>query len=262
MTLAPPKTVTLQFTDNSTTESGFNVYRSTDGGTTFTLLTTIPAHAGTGTVTYNDNATQFNTTYTYQVSAFVKNVGSTPPTAESAVTNQASALTLPAPASKLTVSAPAAPQGSTELDLSWTDNNPAGTASSLSIFRSTGNTSNFVQVGTVATNTFADTGLLPNTLYLYKVLSTNTATPPVVGGGDALAYSDAPWKAHPARRGDHYHRQPGAQQDGPEARLDGPNPTPAQAQIQRSTDGGMTFTTVATRLSNVGTFTERAWPGT
>ncbi len=65
--------IDLTWTDNATNESGFEVERSTDGGTTFALLTTVAANAES----YADFAVDPLTEYCYQVRAVNGNGAST-----------------------------------------------------------------------------------------------------------------------------------------------------------------------------------------
>jgi predicted phage tail protein len=68
--LANPIRVRLGWTDNATTETGFVVERCTGVGcTTFALLTTLPAHTGTGLVNYTDTTVVTGNTYSYRVMA-------------------------------------------------------------------------------------------------------------------------------------------------------------------------------------------------
>ena len=70
-TLVTGPKINLSFKDTATNETNFYVERSTDGGTTYTLLATLPARTGTGTVTYTDTITTSasNVTYIYRVRA-------------------------------------------------------------------------------------------------------------------------------------------------------------------------------------------------
>ena len=61
--------VTLSWADNTVNETGFIIERSTNGGATFTLLTTVAAHNNTGTVTYNDMSVTLGNIYVYRVAA-------------------------------------------------------------------------------------------------------------------------------------------------------------------------------------------------
>jgi FtsP/CotA-like multicopper oxidase with cupredoxin domain len=64
--------ITVRWVDRSTTETRFQVQRSSNGGTTWSNIgnTTTVSSAGTGgTLSYNDNAVVSGTTYTYRVIA-------------------------------------------------------------------------------------------------------------------------------------------------------------------------------------------------
>ncbi len=77
--------ITLSWTDNSSNESGFQIQRSSDG-VSFVLIATV----GINVTTYTDNGRTAATTYYYRVRAFNSR-------GNSAVSNVASATTLPAP---------------------------------------------------------------------------------------------------------------------------------------------------------------------
>lgn len=63
-------TVHLSFTDNATDETGFVIERSTTSSSAgFSILNTIGARLGTGTVTYNDNTALNNKDYWYRIKA-------------------------------------------------------------------------------------------------------------------------------------------------------------------------------------------------
>ena len=105
--------IDLAWADNSDNEDGFRIERSTDGGQTFTLLTTV----GAGVTGYSDAGLAASTTYTYRVHAF--NAGG-----DSGYSNTAGATT---PTADQT--APAAPTGLTaevtqrnKVRLKWLDN--------------------------------------------------------------------------------------------------------------------------------------------
>ncbi len=60
--------VVLQFLDNAIDEAGFTVERAVNGGA-WAVLTTLPARAGTGNVTYTDTTVLVGSTYDYRVRA-------------------------------------------------------------------------------------------------------------------------------------------------------------------------------------------------
>ena len=72
----------MSWTDNATNETSFQIQRSSDGGTTFPALVTIPAtlpaNPGVGAVTYTDTTSFGANTYIYQVMA-VNAIGNSAP---------------------------------------------------------------------------------------------------------------------------------------------------------------------------------------
>ena len=68
--------VSLTFTDNATNETGFVLERSSNGGTTFTTLATLPAKTGTGNISYIDTTTVAGRSYVYRVKAINGTVSS------------------------------------------------------------------------------------------------------------------------------------------------------------------------------------------
>jgi hypothetical protein len=77
VTVQPPpppaptsRAVKLTWTDNSTTETGFTVERSTDAGASWTKSFNVPAMPGSGgTITFFDTTVQARRTYWYRVTA-------------------------------------------------------------------------------------------------------------------------------------------------------------------------------------------------
>jgi fibronectin type 3 domain-containing protein len=158
--------IQLTWRDNSTTETRFEVQRSTDGGANFTLL----ASLGTNTTSYLDSGLTANTTYQYKVRA--ENAGGL-----SDFSNIASATTRPP--------APAAPSGLTvkvisahELSLSWVDN--SNNETEFRIERK-GAGDPFHQIATTAGTKYDDRGLKPNKTYAYRVRAANS------GGASAFS---------------------------------------------------------------------------
>lgn len=117
LTLAMSGTsVQLRWTDTSTTESAFGVQRSTDGGTTWAQVGSLPA----GSTSYLDTGVAPSTTYAYQVVASNVN-GSSLPTPPQTITTPA----LPPAAPTGLVATPVSP---TQTTLTWVDqsNNETG----------------------------------------------------------------------------------------------------------------------------------------
>ncbi len=75
--LANPTRIRLTWLDNATTETGFVVERSVNGGP-FAMLTTVPARNGTGSVTYTTNTVTSGNIYSYRVVA-INGAGSSAP---------------------------------------------------------------------------------------------------------------------------------------------------------------------------------------
>src|SRR5882762_5071035 len=122
------------------------------------------------TTTFNDTGLLGSTTYSYRVRAKDTNNNTGPYSNTTSATTAAPTFTAP---SNLTATA----AGNTQISLSWTAaTETGGTISQYLIERCTGATcSNFVQVGTSATTTFNDTGLLGSTTYSYRVRATDAA---------------------------------------------------------------------------------------
>ena len=168
--------VTLIWTDNSNNETGFKVFRSTDG-THFTQIAT------SSTATYSDISLTPNTLYYYEVSAY--NSGG-----ESAFAGPVKAETLDTP--------PAAPSSllatavsSSQINLAWTDN--SNNEKGFKVFRSTDGV-RFNQIDTLSANvtTYSNTSRTPNTLYYYKVSAYNNGGESVAGPVSATTAPEKP----------------------------------------------------------------------
>jgi large repetitive protein len=163
--------ISLNWTDNSSNESGFEIVRATAAAGPFVNIAT------TNTRPFIDSGRTASTPYWYRVRA----IGAT---GESAFTASATATTQAQPA------APAAPTvlnaqviSSSQINLSWTDNSANETG--FEIHRSTNNNSNFRLIATVpggagSPKTFNDVGLFANVRYYYKVRAKG------VGGNSAF----------------------------------------------------------------------------
>ena len=159
--------IDLSWTDNSSDEDSFRIYRSSDGISFFWYLT-----AGANATTLSDTGRSASTTYYYRVTAH--NSGG-----ESLKSNTAGATTFPPPAAPSNLTAAAI--SSSRIDLSWTDN--SNDEDGFKIYRSTDNI-NFTFYATIAANvtTRSNTSLSSSTTYYYRVLAYNS--------GGTSAYSN------------------------------------------------------------------------
>jgi hypothetical protein len=178
--------IALSWTDNSNNESGFQIQRS-GNGVNFALIATVDANV----TTYTDSGRTAGTTYYYRARAFNSS-------GNSALSNVASATTLPASTPTPTPSStptptptptatptptpgqtPAAPTNllataisSSQIALSWTDN--ANNEAGFQIQRSS-NGVNFALIATVGANvtTYTDNGRTAGTTYYYRARAFN-----------------------------------------------------------------------------------------
>jgi len=174
--------ITLAWTDLATNETGFLIERSTDGGKTFAVVTTLARTAAAMkntnvAVSYVDNlvAPIAQGSYQYRVTA-VNQTGT--------VTNASSA---PVLSNLLDFTAPVAPTAllataaaTTTVSLSWTDN--AATETGFSVQRATnalfttGLTTTAVAVATAGTGgstSYLATGLTKGKSYFFRVAAIN-----------------------------------------------------------------------------------------
>jgi len=162
-TILSATSVRLNWTDNANNETGFEVWRSVNGGAS-TLLTTLAAN----TTTYTDGGVSLNGTYAYRVRA-VNATGNSAYAGPVSVT-----IAVPAAPSGLTATAARANGNNDRVTLGWTDN--SNNESSFTIQRATnaGFTAG-LNTSTVAANsiTAQQTGLNRNASYYYRIQSVN-----------------------------------------------------------------------------------------
>jgi hypothetical protein len=168
--------VTITWTDASTNESGFYVYRNTSNTT---VGATQINSVGAGVQTYTDNSTNnpgnapaVNTTYYYWVSAYNVLGESTKVAASQNATGGVTTLNVPAAPTSLTATA----TSTTQIDLAWTDN--ATNETGYVVERATSPGSGFwSQIATPAAGatSYSNTGLTESTQYEYRVYATNAA---------------------------------------------------------------------------------------
>ncbi len=170
-TLEAGPQVSLAWTDVATTETGYVVQRSVNGGA-FSDLATLPADS----ISYADTTVSAGNSLTYQVAAFNGSGRSA-----YAVSNSVSVLT-PAPPSGLTATLQIGPPDS--INLAWT---PGDTNEMGFIVERSDNSGAFVQIADLAagTVTYADTSVLPSNTYVYRVAAYN------LSGASAYALSNS-----------------------------------------------------------------------
>ena len=141
--------IDLSWTDSNTWEDGYHIER--DGVPIKDVLKDVDYPDG-GTVTYSDTGLSEYTTYTYRVRAFKG-------TTNGGYSNEDSATTQISPPSNLV----ATPFSDSQIDLEWTDNSDV--EDGFIIERDS------VDIDTVpaGTTTYNDTGLDPETEYIYRV---------------------------------------------------------------------------------------------
>ncbi len=139
------------------------------------------------TTTFNDTGLSGSTSYSYRVRA-IDTTNVTGP-----YSNTATATTA-APTFTAPTNLAATASGSTQANLTWTAaTETGGTITQYLIERCAGaSCSNFVQVGTSATTTFNDTGLLGSTSYSYRVRATDAANNVSAYSNTATATTAAP----------------------------------------------------------------------
>ena len=165
-TTVTSSSVKLIWSDNSSNETGFRLYRN---GSSIASL-------GAGTTTYTDSSLSANTSYTYELRAY-NSVGDSSGTSIMVTTED----TLPTAPTNLSATA----QSSTSIKLTWSDNSSNETG--FRIYRD----DNLIYIAGPNNENYTDTGLSPNHSYTYKVKATNS-----VGDSSAItataSTNDAP----------------------------------------------------------------------
>jgi hypothetical protein len=149
--------ITLAWSDNSSDEDGFKVYRQEAGGS-FGLLATV----GADTTSYSDTGLTAGTAYGYYVVAYN--------TREAPASSSVTATTFRAPLAASELAATAA--GATQIDLAWRDN--SDNEDGFRVYRQTAGGA-FELIATLAADatSYSDTGLVAETQYSYYVVAFN-----------------------------------------------------------------------------------------
>jgi len=173
-TLTAPSSgqVQLQWTDASSSEDAFEVDRSSDGTTFFTVAMLL-----SGSTSYTDLLVTPLTTYTYRVRALNALFGASGYVSGNVTTPQ-----IPPPPAPTSIQSSVA--FSSQITLTWVDN--ASNETAYKILRSSDGI-NYTQVASIAANSvkYKDQNLAPLTAYYYRVVASN------VGGDSAPAQTNA-----------------------------------------------------------------------
>ena len=152
--------INLAWTDNSTNETGFKIYRKAETASSWTLVTTVAAD----TASYQNTGLVGGTGYSYYVAATNSDGDSIP-------SNEATATTLNPPNSPTSLAATSV--STSQINLSWND--PSTNETGFRIRRRTSPTGIWTVVGTVGQNvtSFQNNGLTPGQIYYYVVTTYN-----------------------------------------------------------------------------------------
>jgi titin len=155
--------IKIDWTDNSTNETGFKVERAKGGGA-FLEITTV----GGNVTTYADTGLSANTEYTYRVRAYNGFGNSTYSNSASATTLFIIIVLTPAAPTNLTASA----VSNSEIKIDWTDKSNNETGFKIERAKGGGIFTEITSLGANVT-TYSDTGLSANTEYTYRVRAYN-----------------------------------------------------------------------------------------
>lgn len=158
--------ITLNWTDNASNETGFKLERKTGSGGTWSEIN---GSIAANTVTFNNTGLTASTQYYYRIRSF-NSAGN------SSYSNEASATTTATPPPAAPSGLTATASGSGTINVSWVDNSNNETGFKLE--RKTGSGGTWSEInGSIAANatTFSNTGLTASTTYFYRVRSFNAA---------------------------------------------------------------------------------------
>ena len=154
--------INLSWTDASNNESGFEVFRSTDNAN-FSKI----ADVGANVTTYVNAGLNASTRYYYYVGS---QRGGTPSRTKSNTADATTQSGLPNAPARLTANA----TSSSQINLSWADLSDNETGFEIERSTDNRNYSKIADVG-AGTTTYANTGLVSNTQYCYRVRAKNGA---------------------------------------------------------------------------------------
>lgn len=154
--------ISLKWTDNSTNEQGFNLYRSLSPSDGFIEIASLPANMNT----YKNDSLLKGTNYYYKLRAYNQD-GYSAYTPVLQVTT--SLLDLPAPPTLFISTG----QTQSSISLSWKDN--SSREQGFTLFRSISASDGFAEAASIPSNAtaYTDTSLQPVTIYYYKLRAYN-----------------------------------------------------------------------------------------
>lgn len=156
--------INLSWTDNSSNESGFRIYRSLSASSGYSLEHTNSAND----TTWSNTGLSASTTYHYRVYSY-NTTGNSTSYAYDSVTTDAPPLNPPDSPTNLVATA----VSSNQINLSWQDNSTNETG--FKIERKTGSSGTYSQIATVGANmeSYSNTGLSSDTTYYYRIRAYN-----------------------------------------------------------------------------------------
>src|SRR5438128_6223397 len=223
---------------------GYKVERSTDGGSTWS---TIVSNSGSTATTYSDIGLMHGTSYTYRVSA-INSVGTGSPSSTASATTLAVA---PSPPTGLAATA----VSSSQINLSWAPpaDNGGSPITGYKIERSTDGgitwTALVANTGSAMT-TYSDTALTPTTTFTYRVSAINavgTSPPSSTASARTLVAPSTPiGLAATTASSSQINLSWTAPADNGGSAITG-------YMIERSADGGSTWSTIASNSASTAT---------